>query len=120
MTLNDMFYLTEDDMDSVDFEATVAPDYRVNDDALCDPATDHHIQILLDSMTRIGGEVSRLRAEMDGLMDQNAALMETFDKLKDVLAAKGTLNLEDFDLACEVMEANTEALSQRSVPKLAN
>jgi hypothetical protein len=57
---------------------------------------------------------------MDGLMDQNTALMETFDKLKDVLAAKGTLNLEDFDLACDVMEANTEALSQRSVPKLAN
>lgn len=120
MKSQEMFYIEEDDMDSVDFEATVAPDFRVNDDALLDPAQQRQIQGLLDAMTRIGGEVSRLRAEMDGLLDQNTTLIETFDKLKEVLAAKGTINLDDFDLACEVMEANTEALANNTSRRLAN
>jgi hypothetical protein len=55
-------------------------------------------------MTRIGGEVCRLRAEMDGLLEQNGTLTDTFKKLKDVLNEKGVLDLDDFQLACDVFD----------------
>jgi hypothetical protein len=120
MMPNNEFFMFEDDTDTVDFEASTGPDMRINDDTWLEPAAQNHIQSLLESMVRIGGEVSRLRAEMDGLLDQNSTLIETFENLKEVIAAKGTLNLEDFDLACEVMEANTEALSKTQVRRMAN
>ena len=62
------------------------------------------IEHMLDSMTRIGGEVCKLRAEVDGLLDQNHTLTETFKRLRDVLDEKGVLDLDDFQLACDVFE----------------
>ncbi len=120
MAHNDMFFVHEDEMSSIDFEATLAPEFQINDDALLDVKTDLHIQSLLNSMTNIGGEVARLRSEMNGLLTQNTTLIETFDRLKEVLTAKGAINFEDFDLACDVMEENTETLSQAYARKIAN
>lgn len=67
----------------------------------------------VDILTRVGGEVSRLRAEMDGLLEQNNHLLLSIELLKEVIAEKGVIDLEDFDLACEVMEMRTERAKKR-------
>jgi hypothetical protein len=122
MTLRETFYLQNEDEDEapIDFMMESDSDFKPNDDSLIDPEANRRIQVLLESITRIGGEVSKLRADVDGLLDQNQTLLETFDKLKEVLAEKGTIDLDDFDLACEVLDANTLPLNRPTQRKLAN
>lgn len=80
-----------------------------------------HIEHMLDSITRIGGEVCKLRAEVDGLLEQNSSLTETFKRLKDVIEEKGMLDIEDFQLACDVFEeSNTRAPSSHFFRKMAH
>jgi hypothetical protein len=85
---------------------TTDSEYRVADDALIDPILERQIAHLLDTITRVGGEVCRLRAEVDGLLDQNQNLVSSFDRLKEVIAEKGQLNLDDFELACDVLQSS--------------
>lgn len=89
--------------------------HRAPDDGF-DPATlVGEMARLLDSITRIGGEVCRLRAEMDGLLDTNKVLGERFERLREVIEEKGTLNMDDFDLACEVMTMRQSATAAEAV-----
>ena len=80
-----------------------------------------HLEHMLDSITRIGGEVCKLRAEVDGLLDQNGSLTDTFKRLRDVLDEKGVLDLDDFQLACDVFdEANNKVTSNHFFRKLSH
>ncbi|WP_186646848.1 hypothetical protein [Fluviispira vulneris] len=79
------------------------------------------IEQIFDTMTRIGGEVCKLRAEMDGLLEQNTLLMDSFHKLKDVLNEKGFLDIDDFQLACDVFdESNTKTSSSHFIKKISH
>jgi hypothetical protein len=79
------------------------------------------IEQILDSITRIGGEVCKLRAEMDGLLDQNGMLVDSFHKLKDVLNEKGFLDIDDFQLACDVFdESNTKSVTNQFIKKVSH
>jgi len=71
---------------------------------------------LMDTITRVGGEVCRLRAEMDGMIDFNKVLGERFDRLREVIEEKGTLDLDDFELACEVMNHRQGPLTVELIP----
>jgi regulator of replication initiation timing len=66
---------------------------------------------LMDCMTSVGAEVSRLRAEMDGLLEDNRELKSRVSKLQAVIEEKNMLNIDEFDLACDVIHAemNNEA-----------
>ena len=75
---------------------------------------------MMEAMTRIGGEVCRLRAEVDELLDQNHVLLRAFEQLKTVIEEKGTLNLDEFELACDVVgsiQERPQAGQQKSVAK---
>ncbi len=85
-----------------DFEEASSP-YTTDDNGL-NIDLNRHIEFMLDSITRIGGEVCKLRAEVDGLLDQNSVLNRTFQRLRDVIDEKGMLDLDDFQLACDVFE----------------
>ncbi len=71
----------------------------------------------VEMLTRIGGEVSRLRADADGLIEQNARLREQFEKLQRVIQEKGLLDLDDFELACEVFAAADESRTNKTNKK---
>jgi hypothetical protein len=121
MTQNDLFFMHEEDAnETVEFSAALEAPARWTDDSPLDPTLQRQISILMDTITRVGGDVCTLRSEMDGLQETNRAMMETFDKLKEVLAAKGTVDVDDFDLACEVMDGNTLPLSGPPMRKLMN
>ena len=96
---------TEDAMD----ELILGPGIRSHfpDDMDLETGLQNHVAHLMESITRIGGEVCRLRAEMDGLLEQNATLTSSFSKLKEVISEKGNLDLDDFELACEVLTNNS-------------
>lgn len=79
------------------------------------------IEQILDSITRIGGEVCKLRAEMDGLLDQNGMLVDSFHRLKDVLNEKGYLDIDDFQLACDVFdESNVKYMGSQFIKKVSH
>lgn len=79
------------------------------------------IEQILDSITRVGGEVCKLRAEMDGLLDQNGMLVDSFHKLKDVLNEKGYLDIDDFQLACDVFdESNAKSIGSQFIKKVSH
>jgi regulator of replication initiation timing len=59
---------------------------------------------IFESVTRVGGEVCRMRAEVDELLEQNQILHDAFKKLKEVICEKGVLDLDDFQLACDVFD----------------
>lgn len=86
------------------------------DDLPLELALQRHLQILMESLARIGGEVCRLRAEMDGLLEQNSALTTSFIHLKDVIVEKGSLDLDDFDLACDVLASSSRIDSSPTTP----
>ena len=76
---------------------------------------------MLDSITRIGGEVCKLRAEVDGLLGQNGSLTDTFKRLRDVIDEKGMLDIDDFQLACDVFdESNTRVTSNHFFKRLSH
>ncbi|KAB8029997.1 hypothetical protein [Fluviispira multicolorata] len=94
---------------------------NVTDDNGLNVNLSKQIEQIFDTMTRIGGEVCKLRAEMDGLLDQNAMLVDSFHKLKDVLNEKGYLDLDDFQLACDVFdEANAKTTGSQFVKKISH
>lgn len=98
---------------ALDFENTpsVADDNGFSQDLHKDMAH------MLDSITRIGGEVCRLRAEMDGLLEHNQHLSETCHKLYEVIDEKGLVNWDDFQLACDVFEDGATRVAERSLFK---
>lgn len=95
------FGVDEDLFEEVSFDVGARP--RQPDDGADLEAMAGQIARLLETVTRVGGEVCRLRAEVDGLIDQNKDLQVRFDHLREVIEEKGTLDLDDFELACEVM-----------------
>jgi hypothetical protein len=78
---------------------------RADDDCLDGSEGVSQIPRLLETVTRIGGEVCRLRAEMDDLLEHNSELLLRLDRISAVIHEKGLLNLEDFELACDVLGA---------------
>ena len=78
---------------------------NTDDGAATDASLLATVPQILDSVTRIGGEVCRLRAEVDGLLEQNAELLMKFSRIVNIIEEKGVLNMEDFDLACDVLGA---------------
>lgn len=80
--------------------------FKWADDSLIDPQIERQLAHLMDTITRVGGEVCRLRAEVDGLMEQNQGLRTSFDRLRSVIAEKGALDLDDFELACDVVQSS--------------
>lgn len=98
--------------DTVD-EVVIAaePQFKLADDVLVDPHLERQIANMLEAFTRIGGEVCRLRSEVDGLIEQNQSLLTSFERLREVISEKGQLNLDDFELACDVMQANASDAS---------
>lgn len=56
----------------------------------------------IEMLTRLGGEVCRLRAETDGLIEQGQEMRLKLDKLRVVIEEQGVIDLEEFDLACEM------------------
>lgn len=94
----------ENDCEDVVYEAE--SHMRFTDDSLVDPQLERQIAHLMDTITRVGGEVCRLRAEVDGLLEQNQGLRTSFDRLRNVIAEKGLLNMDDFELACDVVQAS--------------
>lgn len=94
---------------------------QVADDATINGSLSKQIEQILDSITRVGGEVCKLRAEMDSLLDQNGMLVDSFHKLKDVLNEKGYLDIDDFQLACDVFdEANTKNIGNQFIKKVSH
>jgi hypothetical protein len=79
--------------------------FKPCDDTMIDPHIERHLAHLMDTITRVGGEVCRLRAEVDGLLEQNQSLRLSFDRLRGVLSEKGELNMDDFELACDVVQS---------------
>ncbi|WGL60313.1 hypothetical protein QEJ31_01685 [Pigmentibacter sp. JX0631] len=91
------------------------------DDATANAGLNKQIEQILDSITRVGGEVCKLRAEMDSLLDQNGMLMDSFHKLKDVLSEKGYLDIDDFQLACDVFdESNLKNINSQFIKKVSH
>jgi hypothetical protein len=98
---------------------TAESQFQLVDDVFIDPALERQISHLLEAITRVGGEGCRLRTEVDGLLEQNQGLVTSFDRLREVISEKGYLNLDDFELACDVMQA-AAAESEHSFKKLQN
>lgn len=100
----------DEDVDSQDSDDEVLysseAQLKWSDDSVIDPQIERQLAHLMDTITRVGGEVCRLRAEVDGLLEQNQGLRTSFDRLRTVIAEKGTLDLDDFELACDVVQAS--------------
>ena len=105
---------TEDAVDELILGSGVRSHFP--DDMPLDNGMQNYMAHLMESITRIGGEVCRLRAEMDGLLEQNAHLTTSFSKLKEVISEKGNLDFDDFELACEVMSNNSRIDSTPATP----
>lgn len=94
---------------------------NIADDSNLNVNMTKQIEQILDSITRIGGEVCKLRAEMDGLLEQNAILVDSYRKLKDVLNEKGFLDIDDFQLACDVFdESNIKNVGSQFIKKISH
>jgi regulator of replication initiation timing len=85
--------------------------FKYSDDSFIDPQLERQLAHLMDTITRVGGEVCRLRAEVDGLLEQNQSLRTSFDRLRDVISERGQLNMDDFELACDVVQASMNDVS---------
>ena len=97
------------------------PPGNIADDNSLNVNLTKQIEQILDSITRIGGEVCKLRAEMDGLLEQNGMLVDSFHKLKDVLNEKGFLDIDDFQLACDVFdESNVKSIGNQFIKKVSH
>lgn len=64
------------------------------------------LDALMDTVTRVGGEVARMRVEIDELLMMNREMQDAFAGLRAVIEAKGVLDMDDFELACDVLEAS--------------
>ena len=119
-TFHENLHNSEDDqLEEFAYDLEHTP--SVSDDNGLNMDINRHIEHMLDSITRIGGEVCKLRAEVDGLLDQNTSLTDTFRRLKDVINEKGMLDTDDFQLACDVFdESNNKAVSNHFFKKLSH
>ena len=106
----------EESNEDFDYDLENLP--SVSDDNVLSVNLTRRIEHMLDSITRIGGEVCKLRAEVDGLLDQNGALTDTFRRLRDVIGEKGVLDLDDFQLACDVFEESNKTSNSQFVRKV--
>lgn len=112
-TFQDYAYDKDDRRDEdYDYDFDNIP--HVSDDNVFNININKHIQQMVDSITRIGGEVCRLRAEVDGLLEQNHSLTDTFKRLKEVLDEKGVLDTDDFQLACDVFDESNHTKNSNS------
>ena len=105
--------LEDDVLEEIDWEKPPC----VPDDMPSLVEKDKSLKQFVNALTRIGAEVDRLRAEVNGLLEQNSTLVETFGKLRDVVASNGQCDLDDFELACEVLEQRNINLNPCPVRK---
>ena len=119
-TSQDIFdEFNEDNIES--YSLDLEPSGNLADDSNLNVNITKQIEQILDSITRVGGEVCKLRAEMDGLLDQNGMLVDSFHKLKDVLNEKGYLDIDDFQLACDVFdESNVKSVGSQFIKKVSH
>lgn len=102
-----------------EFQFQIQSAFQTRDDEFEKVNTEAQTQHMLETLTRLGGEVCRMRSEVDELLEQNASLLQTFEKLRSVIDEKGALNLDDFDLACDVLETHAD-LKPQAVKKAYN
>lgn len=119
-TTQDIFdEFNEDSLES--YALDLEPNGSLADDSNLNVNLTKQIEQILDSITRVGGEVCKLRAEMDGLLDQNGMLVDSFHRLKDVLNEKGYLDIDDFQLACDVFdESNLKSVGSQFIKKVSH
>jgi hypothetical protein len=111
--------IDDEKLDDFTYEHENTP--SVSDDNGLNIDISRHIEHMLDSITRIGGEVCKLRAEVDGLLEQNGSLTDTFRKLRDVIDEKGMLDVDDFQLALDVFdESNNKVTSNHFFKKMSH
>ena len=75
------------------------------------------VSALMDTMVNLGGEVCRMRSEVDELLEQNETLLASFKKLREVIVEKGSLDMDDFELACDVMNHGNAGFQLQPVKK---
>ena len=113
------FGMGEDDLfDTQDFQWSTLQ--RRTDDGVDTVLLKDQLAKMLDAITRIGGEVCRMRAEMDGLQDQNAEMSQKFEKLRSVIEEKGALDMDDFQLACDVIQSKNSNSPMEPAPSAQN
>jgi hypothetical protein len=116
-TFHDDYHNLEDEaLEDFDYDTDHAP--LICDDNGTTINVNRQIEHMLDSITRIGGEVCKLRAEVDGLLEQNGTLTDTFRRLRDVIDEKGMLDLDDFQLACDVFDESNKNPNNQFLKKL--
>ena len=76
------------------------------------------LEQMYELLNRLGGEVCRLKANVDGLNEDQQVLLNAFQKLRQVIHEKGVINMDDFDLACEVYEEQQQEVASRSMKKV--
>ncbi|MBX9702712.1 MAG: hypothetical protein K2X39_01035 [Silvanigrellaceae bacterium] len=110
--MDEKFYLKNPEFDDKEFLESEQSclEYSNNDDDNNLSYVQKNLEIVLSSINRIGGEVCRLRAEMDGLLEQNTIIVEAYNKLRSVIEEKKILNIDDFDLACDVFEEHDRSV----------
>lgn len=94
---------------------TLDSHFRPADDGASLNQLSQQVAALIDTVTRTGGEVSRLRMEVDSLSEKNNDLKLSFERLKSVIQERGHLDMDDFELALDVFAA--EAAANQPNPK---
>ena len=64
--------------------------------------------MILQTMMHLGCEVQRLQEQVSFLQGYKSKLLETVQSLHTVLREKGVMDMDDFSLACEVLEQAIE------------
>lgn len=95
----------------------VSPAYR--DDGGGSTSDPRQISGLIETIASVGGEVARIRVELDELLTLHEELLQSFGNLRKVMEAKGTLDLDDYELACEVLETTAVPRPVRRIRDLA-
>lgn len=111
--------ISTDDLDH-EFQIQIQSAFKTSDDSTMAVNSEAQSQHMFETITRIGGEVCRMRSEVDELLEQNATLLNAFEKLWEMLDEKGTVNMDDFDLACEVLESPMKNLKPQAIKKSYN
>jgi predicted RNase H-like nuclease (RuvC/YqgF family) len=83
-------------------------------------SSERKLEQLFELMNRLGGEVCRLRAEVDGLQEEQAFLIKTLKSLRQTIHEKGLINMDDFDLACEIYEDKLEGSFDQILKKVSH
>lgn len=113
------FFDEEEDFHE-DYDLELNVDKRLCDDSSEAVNVQHQVSSLMEAIARVGGEVCRLRSEMDELLEQNTQLLHSFGKLREVILEKGEIDLDDFQLACDVMGTPSDLKNLQPIKKFAN